>query len=82
VATPHAVVLTSGLTSGHRPADATLVARIDRSGRLTGWRLAAPLPGARFHPASVHHGDHVYVLGALDQGRASRTVFRARLTAA
>jgi hypothetical protein len=30
----------------------------------------------------VHHGDHVYVLGGLDQGRASRTVFRARLTAA
>jgi hypothetical protein len=75
-----AVVITSGITTGHRPLATTLVGRSDGAGGLAGWQVGPALPGARFHHASVHHRGHVYVLGGLDRGRASRTVFRAPLS--
>lgn len=73
------VVVTSGNTTGHRPATATLVARVDAGGTLGAWAAGPALPAARFHHASVHHRGTVYVLGGLERGRATRTVFRARL---
>lgn len=57
----------------------TFVARVRPDGSVGDWTAASPLPGVRYHHASVTHGRWVYVTGGIGDRVAEATVFGAQL---
>jgi hypothetical protein len=79
VVTARSVVLTGGQFTDRANTPTTLVAPLDSSGHVGAWRAGPPLPGARFHHASVLHQDWIYVTGGLEARTSVAGVAAARI---
>lgn len=79
VVTARSVVLTGGQFSNRDNTPTTLVASLDSLGRTGPWRDGPPLPGPRFHHASVTHDGWIYVTGGLEARTSVAGVAAARL---
>jgi hypothetical protein len=79
VVTDGAVVLTGGQFANRANTPTTLVAALGPDGRLGAWTDGPPLPGPRFHHASVAHNGWIYVIGGLEARTSVATVFAARI---
>jgi len=77
-----AVVLTGGQLADPRLRNTTevYVATLGADGAPGAWTPAAPLPGRRYHHASVYANGFVYVTGGQDSSRSTATVWRAPLS--
>jgi len=79
VVTDRSVVITGGQFSNRANTATTLVAALDSAGRLGPWTETVPLPGPRFHHASVTSNGWIYVTGGLEARTSVAQVAGAKL---